>query len=82
MVESEHSKDPFVRSYVTGYGKKDMVTLELAYNVALGRYLKDPKMIWNVSVVANNHVGIACPSPDGLITQGRTWPMTLAPMVR
>ena len=82
MVESEHSKDPFVRSYVTRYGKKDMVTLELAYNVALGRYLKDPKMIWNVSVVAKNHLGVDCPYPYGLITQDETWPMTLAPMVR
>ena len=42
----------------------------------MGRYLKDPKMIWNVSVVANNHVGIVRPSPDGLITQDGTWPMT------
>ena len=55
-----------------------MVTLELAYNVALGRYLKDPKMIWNVSVVANNHVGVDCPYPYGLITQDGTWPMTVS----
>ena len=55
-----------------------MVTLELAHNVALGRYLKEPKMIWNVSVVANNHVGVDCPYPYGLITQDGTWPMTPA----
>ena len=46
--------------------------------MALDRYLKDPKMIWNVLVAANNHVGIVCPSPDGPITWDKTGPMTRA----